>query len=92
MHHCTCNFVPNLHRFGEIYDLVGLVAPRPMLVETGLRDPIFPQEGVSEAVERAREVYKTFGVEGQPEMDIFEGRHRISGTRAYDFLWEQLNA
>lgn len=24
------------------------------------------------------------------ETDYFEGRHRISGRRAYDFLWEKL--
>ena len=29
MHHCACNFVPGLHRFGEMYDLIGLVAPAP---------------------------------------------------------------
>jgi dienelactone hydrolase len=91
MHHCTCNFVPGLHRFGEIYDLVGMIAPRPMLVEAGTRDPIFPIEAVKEAVARAREVYAVFGAQDQVETDYFEGRHRISGERAYDFLWEKLN-
>jgi dienelactone hydrolase len=88
MHHCTCNYVPGLHRFGEIHDLAGLVAPRPMLVEAGSRDPIFPITGVREAVERARSVFSVFGVQNQPELDVFEGRHRIHGGRAYDFLWE----
>ncbi len=90
MHHCTCNFVPGLHRFGEIYDLAGLIAPRPMLVEAGLRDPIFPIAGVQEAVERAREVYARLGAPDELEVDVFEGRHQISGRRAYDFLWEKL--
>lgn len=90
MHHCTCNYVPGLHRFGEIYDLVGLAAPRPLLVEAGTRDPIFPVQGVEEAVARAREVYGVFGAQEQVETDYFEGRHQISGARAYDFLWEKL--
>ena len=90
MHHCTCNYVPGLHRFGEIYDLVGLAAPRPLLVEAGTRDPIFPVKGVEEAVSRAKEVYGVFGAEDQVETDYFEGRHQISGARAYDFLWEKL--
>ena len=42
MHHCPCNFVPGLHQFGEMHDLAALIAPRPMLVEAGARDPIFP--------------------------------------------------
>ena len=29
MHHCTCNYVPGLWRFGEMHDLIGLVAPPP---------------------------------------------------------------
>ena len=90
MNHCTCNFVPGLHRFGEIYDLAGLLAPRPMLVEAGLRDPIFPIAGVRDAVSRAREIYRLFGSQDQLEVDEFEGRHQISGRRAYDFLWEKL--
>ena len=61
-----------------------------MLVEAGTRDPIFPIEAVRKGVERAREVYAAFGYEEQIETDTFEGRHQISGRRAYDFLWEKL--
>lgn len=90
MDHCTCNFVPGLHRFGEIYDLAGLIAPRPMLVEAGLRDPIFPIAGVRDSVSRTRKIYNLFGFPDRIEVDEFEGRHQISGRRAYDFLWEKL--
>lgn len=90
MHHCTCNYVPGLNRFGEIYDLAGLIAPRPILVEAGTRDPIFPIAGVEESVARARDVYSVFEAAGNIEIDYFEGRHQISGRRAYDFLWEKL--
>ena len=52
-----------LHRFGEMYDLVGLIAPRPMLVEAGDHDPIFPIAAVKKSVEIARKVYAVFGAE-----------------------------
>jgi dienelactone hydrolase len=91
MSHCACNFVPGLHRFGEMYDLVGLIAPRPMLIEAGSRDPIFPISAVQRSVARAREVYQVFGAWDQVETDYFEGRHQISGRRAYDFLWEKMS-
>lgn len=90
MHHCPCNFVPGLHRFGEMYDLVGLIAPRPLLIEAGNRDPIFPIDAVKRSVARAAAAYRTFGGENQLHTDYFEGRHQISGRFAYDFLWEQL--
>jgi fermentation-respiration switch protein FrsA (DUF1100 family) len=92
MNHCTCNFVPGLLNIGEMEDLAGLILPRPLLVEAGTRDPIFPIRSVRGAVERAREVCTVLG--GDPERDVeldeFEGRHSISGRRAYDYLWERL--
>jgi dienelactone hydrolase len=91
MSHCACNFVPDLGQFGEMYDLVGLIAPRPLLVEAGTRDPIFPIEAVKRSVAHARKVYDVFGAAGEVETDYFEGRHQISGRRAYDFLWERLS-
>jgi dienelactone hydrolase len=89
--HCPCNFVPGLARFGEMYDLAGLLAPRPVLVESGKRDPLFPVEAVQRSVEQTRErVYRLWQAEPRFEADIFEGRHRIHGERAYDFLEETL--
>ncbi len=91
MFHCACNFVPGLYRFGEMYDLIGLVAPRPVLVEAATYDPIFPLAEVEKSVRIARErVYSLWGAADRLETDIFEGRHQISGRRAYDFLAEKL--
>lgn len=92
MQHCPCNFVPGLHAFGEMYDLAGLIAPRPLLVEAGTYDNIFPVEAVTRSVTRTREIYKVFNKEDNVATDIFEGRHQISGAKAYDFLWEKLSA
>ena len=93
MNHCTCNFVPGLLNIGEMTDIVGLIMPRPMLVEAGTRDSIFPIETVRHSVERTREICRTLG--GDPAADVvldeFEGRHRISCQKAYDFLWERLS-
>ena len=89
--HCSCNYVHDLHQFGEMSDIVGLIAPRPMLVEAGSLDPIFPIRSVKESVCRAREVYNVFGAEGQLQTDYFEGKHQISGKQAYDFLMEKLS-
>ncbi len=92
MNHCTCNFVPGLLNLGEMSDLVGLIMPRPMLVETGTYDPIFPVATVRESVARTREICTILGADPAKliEVDEFPGRHRINGARAYDFLWEQL--
>ena len=90
MNHCPCNFVPGLYKFGEEYDLIGLIAPRPVLIEAANRDPIFPIKAVEFSVKKAREVYRVFQAEDKIETDFFEGRHQIGGRRAYDFLLEKL--
>jgi hypothetical protein len=90
MSHCFCNMVPGLAKFGEMNDLIGLIAPRPVLVEAGRQDCIFPIAAVRHSVERARRIYGLFGAADQVATDYFEGRHRISGRRAYDFLWAKL--
>lgn len=86
MHHCPCNFVHGLGAFGEMADLSGLIAPRPLCVESGDHDPIFPRPAVREGLESARGVYSVFGAEDRLEHAFFEGRHRIDGDRAYEFL------
>lgn len=92
MNHCACNFVPGLAQFGEMADLAGLIAPRPMLVEAGTRDPIFPLAAVRQGVAQARTVYGVFGARDRIATDFFEGRHAISGRKAYAFLREHLGA
>ena len=90
MFHCTCNFVPGLLNLGELSDLAALIAPRPLLVEHGTRDDIFPIEHVKRAVNKARRAWNVFGAEGNVATDYFEGRHRINGPAAYAFLAKHL--
>lgn len=90
MHHCACNFVHGLAQFGEMYDLAALIAPRSMLIEAASYDPIFPIAAVRKSVEKTRQIYKLFRASNELETDFFEGRHQISGRRAYDFLVEKL--
>ena len=92
MHHCACNFVPGLAQFGEMYDLVALIAPRPLLVEAATFDPIFPIDAVRRSVAISREVYDLFNASANLVTDFFEGRHQISGRIAYDFLSDQLGS
>jgi dienelactone hydrolase len=88
--HCTCNFVPGLLNLGELSDLAALIAPRPLLVEHGTHDDIFPIEHVKRTVERARRAWKLFDAERGFATDYFEGRHRINGPPAYAFLAKHL--
>lgn len=90
VHHCSCNFVPGLLKLGELSDLAGLIAPRPCLIEAADHDPIFPIRHVKQAVKTARQAWKILGADEALQADYFEGRHQISGAKAYDFLKQHL--
>jgi hypothetical protein len=68
------------------------VAPRPVLVQAGDHDPLFPFAGVQRTVAAARRIYRASGAPGLPETEYFEGRHQIGGEAAYDFLTRHLRS
>jgi dienelactone hydrolase len=70
----------------EHVDVAALVAPRPMLVETGLADDIFPVDAARETVAHLRPLYASGpGDEGLVH-DVFDGGHRWHGAHVAAFL------
>jgi len=90
INHCIDNYVPGLLNYAEMYDIAALIAPRPLLIESGLNDPIFPIRGVKYAFERLKKAYELLGALDKLELDAFEGGHKIYGVKAYDFLLKWL--
>jgi dienelactone hydrolase len=70
----------------EHEDLGALVAPRPMLVETGADDDLFPVAAATEAVRRVRLVYDELGAGDRLVHDVFAGGHQWHGAEALPFL------
>jgi dienelactone hydrolase len=71
----------------EHVDVAALVAPRPMLVESGTDDLIFPVDPARETVARLRPLYRD--APGGPDAlvhDVFEGGHQWHGERVAAFL------
>ena len=86
VYHCVDNFIPGLLNCGEMSDLFGLIAPRPLLIESGISDDIFPIDGVKSSYARLESLYDRLNIKDKIDIDIFEGDHQISGAKAYDFL------
>lgn len=84
--HCECNYVPGILRYAEMSDIAGLIAPRPLLIESGTEDHIFPVQATEAAYEEVRRVYELLGVPERLDKDIFVGGHRFSGRKAFDWL------
>ena len=86
--HCPDNYIPDIIRTGEIYDFACTIAPRKLLIESGTKDKIFPIEASKKAHEAIRNIYKITGAEDNLQIDIFNGKHSVSGRKSFDFLSE----
>ena len=83
IHHCDCNVVPGIMRFGEIWDVCGLIAPRPLCIVNGRHDKLFPVEEVERAVRHLRPIY-----EAARAGERFQHHFGPAGHRFYaDLMW-----
>jgi dienelactone hydrolase len=84
---CGSQVMPGQLGAIEHLDIAALVAPRPMLVESGAEDSIFPAVTARETVERLRPLYARLGAPADALVhDVGEGDHRWYGTAAPAFL------
>jgi hypothetical protein len=74
-----------------MYDIAGLIAPRPLFVESGEQDNIFPIKASLESFSRVRDIYKVFGAEDRVEQEVFPAEHSFWGKRGIPFLTRQLS-
>jgi dienelactone hydrolase len=86
VHHCICNYTPGILMQAELPELMGLIAPRPLFLESGDNDPIFPAAGFSKAVQQLQQIYKQEGAEHLMKVDLFPGVHEISGRESFNWL------
>jgi len=85
LHHCSCNYIPHILKYAEMFDIAGLIAPRPLLIESGTKDPIFPTQATQKAYKKLGIIYELLGELNKLNIDVFEGEHRFSGNKA--FAW-----
>ena len=86
MWHCPDNYIPRILETGEIYDFACALAPRELLIESGRRDKLFPVAASEEAHEKIKRVYSLAGAEDKLCIDIFDGKHSVSGRKSFEFL------
>lgn len=89
--HCIDNYVPGILNWAEMYDIAGLIAPRPLFAESGDHDPIFPIAASRESFARVRNVYEVFGASDSVQQEIFSGDHHFHGVRGIPFLAQALS-
>ena len=88
--HCADNYIPGLLKYGEAADVLGLLAPKPVVAVAGRHDIEFPVAGVSQAFEALQTIYNAAGAPDGCQLVIGEGGHRFYADAAWPVLLRQL--
>jgi hypothetical protein len=86
---CSCNYVPRLWEKVDMGDIGALIAPRPLLIETGNQDELNGREGIGNVipqVEITKKAYSLYKAEENLYHHIFNGGHRWNGEKAVPWL------
>jgi len=86
---CSCNYVPHLFECIDMGDLGALIAPRPLLIESGTRDPLNGASGlenVKSQIKIAKRAYHLFNAEDALKNVVFDGEHRWDGKQSVKWM------
>jgi len=90
--HCVDNYVPGILNWAEMHDIAGLIAPRPLFVESGERDHIFPLHASVASFQAVRAIYQVFGAQDRIEQEVFPDEHAFWGRRGIPFIARHLRS
>ena len=82
-------YLPGVLKWGDIPEIVSMIAPRPFLILAGEQDRGFPVSGAREVAERAGMLYRRLGAADALDLYISPGPHEFSDEmrqRAYHWF------
>lgn len=90
MYHCVCNYVPGLLAYAEMADILGLFAPRPVVVVAGRKDPIFPIAATRSEFKRLKAIYAAAGADEKCHLVVGPEGHRFYADLAWPVALREL--
>lgn len=75
--HCADNYIPGLYREAEMSDIMGLFAPRPVVIVAGREDDIFPIAATRREFRKLKAIYRSAGAERHCHLVVGPEGHRF---------------
>jgi dienelactone hydrolase len=91
--HSWVHFLPTVHRYLDLPDVVSMAAPRALLVQQCAQDRLFTLEGMKESLEKIAAVYAKAGVKEKFSSRFYDMPHVFSKAmqdEAFAWLDQQL--
>lgn len=86
---CGAQYMPGLLILGDIPEVAGLIAPKPLVVEMGEQDTCFVIDDMKRAYAQLQRIYAAAGAADRLHADIHPGGHVWSGRVAFT-LFDQV--
>lgn len=86
---CECSYVPRLLEYVDVGDIGAVIAPKPLLIETGTEDYLAGprgRENCDEQVAVTRGAYGLLDMEDRFYYHKFDGPHEWNGGKTYNFV------
>lgn len=81
--HCHCNLLPGIVGNIEMWQALGLFAPRPLYLFQGVEDSLFPEDLFYSMARRVATVYRQAGAADRLRFETFPGPHPWNTARRY---------
>ena len=91
IYHCADNYVPGLFKYAEMSDIMGLFAPKPVVLVAGKDDGIFPIAGVRKAFRHLMRIYTAAGASHRCHLVVGNGGHRFYAEDAWPLMLEEIS-
>jgi dienelactone hydrolase len=89
---CGAQVIPGVLAYGDTPEIGSLIAPRPVIWEAGLKDPLSPPAWAEKAAARMERAYAAAGHPESFQVHHFNGGHVWNGETALPLLAKVLKA
>lgn len=86
LYHCADNYLPGMAKAADMGDILGLFAPKPVVVVAGKDDDIFPLPGVKRTYSQLQRIYTAANAESRCQLVIGSEGHRFYADDAWPVL------
>jgi hypothetical protein len=86
---CSCNYVPRLWEHVDMGDIGALLAPKPVMIQSCLKDPLNGARGMANVYEQIDIIRKAYALNNASDFlyhDICEGGHKWNEDMLEAFL------
>jgi dienelactone hydrolase len=90
--HCPCNYIPDMLTIADMPDILGLFAPRPLVIVSGKNDPIFPIDAVGRGYRHLQKIYDAFGAKTCCHHVVGDQGHRFYADLAWPVMMKAIDA